>query len=73
MILAWHFTIDSRQYRRYHRPMLVNTDDLLTVTNAARVRGITRQSLHGLIDRGRITPVVIDGVLFVRQQDARPT
>jgi len=49
--------------------MSVNPNELLTVTQAARLKGITRQWLTRLIKAGRLPAVQIAGRSFVRQQD----
>lgn len=43
--------------------------DLITVTEAAKVRGVTRQAIHALIDRGSLRSVNMFGrVLLYRSE-----
>jgi excisionase family DNA binding protein len=49
--------------------MSVNPNELLTVTQAARLKGVTRQWITHLIKAGRLPVVQIAGRSFVRQQD----
>jgi excisionase family DNA binding protein len=43
--------------------------DLMTVSEAAKVRGVTRQAIHALIERGRLRSVNMFGrVLLYRSE-----
>ncbi len=44
-------------------------DELLTATQAARLKGVTRQWITNLIRDGRLPSVSIAGRNFVRQKD----
>jgi excisionase family DNA binding protein len=44
-------------------------DDLITVTDAAKLRGISRQAIHALVERGRLRSVNMFGrVLLYRSE-----
>jgi hypothetical protein len=50
--------------------MRVETDDLLTLTNAAKRSGnCSRQNIASLVARKKIPAVIIDSIPFVRKQD----
>ena len=48
----------------------IDTDSLLTVTNAARVAGVSRFWMAAQAKSGRIAGVTIDGVRFVYRSAA---
>ena len=50
--------------------MRIDTDDYVTCTNAARLAGVSRQWMRQLAEAGKVRSVVIDGLLFVRREDA---
>jgi DNA-binding phage protein len=45
--------------------MQINPEKLLTVTNFAKQKGLTRQHIYRLIDAGSINSISIDNILFV--------
>lgn len=45
--------------------MQVDTKQLITVTNFAARKGITRQHVYRLIESGEINAITIDGISFV--------
>lgn len=45
--------------------MQVDTEQLITVTNFATRKGITRQHVYRLIEAGDINAITIDGINFV--------
>jgi excisionase family DNA binding protein len=47
----------------------VNPNEMLTPTQAARLKGVTRQWIAELIKEGKLPSVQIAGRSFVRQQD----
>lgn len=47
----------------------IDPDELLTVTQAAEVRGTTRQAINYLIRNDKLPSVEIAGKRFVRRQD----
>jgi predicted Kef-type K+ transport protein len=49
--------------------MQVETEKLLTVTNFAKQKGLTRQHVYRLIVAGSLTSIVIDGIVFVLTDD----
>jgi hypothetical protein len=49
--------------------MKVETDELITLTNAAERRGVSRQNIASLVSRNKLPVVYIDSVPFVRKQD----
>lgn len=50
--------------------MRIDTTDYVTCTNAARLAGVSRQWMRQLAEAGKVRSVVIDGLLFVRREDA---
>lgn len=48
----------------------IDTDDYVTCTHAAELAGVSRQWMRRLAEEGRVMSVVIDGLLFVRREDA---
>lgn len=50
--------------------MRIDTDDYVTCTNAAELAGVSRQWMRKLAEAGQVRSVVIDGLLFVRREDA---
>lgn len=49
--------------------MQVDTEQLITVTNFANLKGITRQHVYRLIESGEINAVAVDGISFVLLDD----
>ncbi len=47
----------------------VNTNELLTPTQAARLKGVSRQWITNLIRQGKLEAMQIAGRNFVRQRD----
>lgn len=47
----------------------VDIENLISLTSAAKRRGVSRQFIESLVKRGKLTPVVIDGHPFVYIQD----
>jgi excisionase family DNA binding protein len=47
----------------------VNIEELVTVTQAAESKGVTRQWIDSLLRRGKIEAVQVAGKRFVRLQD----
>jgi len=45
--------------------MQINPEKLITVTNFAKQKGLTRQHIYRLIDAGLINSISIDNILFV--------
>jgi hypothetical protein len=48
----------------------IDTSDYLTCTNAARLAGVSRQWMRRLAEAGKVRSVLIDGLLFIRREDA---
>jgi predicted site-specific integrase-resolvase len=48
--------------------MVIDTSKLLTVSNYAKHRGVTRGRAYQWITEGKVKPVVIDGVPFIEKQ-----
>ena len=42
-------------------------DDWITQAEAARLRGVTRQAIHRLVRRGKITTLEVGGVVLVKR------
>jgi excisionase family DNA binding protein len=51
------------------RGKVVNTDDILSVGEAAELRGVRRSAIHMLIARGRLPVLVIGGRTFLLRDD----
>lgn len=45
--------------------MKIGTSELLTISNFAKKKGMSRQHVYRLIKSGEINQVVIDGIKFV--------
>lgn len=48
----------------------VRIEDLCSVATAAEIAGFHRSWIHGLVQRGKLWCVEIDGIHFVRRSDA---
>jgi excisionase family DNA binding protein len=47
----------------------IDVSDLVTLTEAAKMRGVTRQAIHSLIERGRLRSEMMFGrVLLYRSE-----
>jgi excisionase family DNA binding protein len=46
-----------------------NLDDLITQAEAARLRGVSREAIYGLVARGKLSVVEIGGQKFVRRSE----
>lgn len=44
-------------------------DDLITQAAAARLRGVSREAIYGLVARGKLSTVEIGGQKFVRRSE----
>lgn len=49
--------------------MRFNPKDLVSQATAARMRGVSKQAITGLIQRGKLTTVVIDGHVFLLKKE----
>ncbi len=47
----------------------IDTDDLITITAAAKLRGVSQQAMSDMIKRGKITAIEIGGVKFLRRDE----
>lgn len=47
----------------------IDPDELLTVSQAAKVRGVTRQAINHLVREGKLPSVEIAGKRFLRRSD----
>ena len=52
--------------------MRIDTADYVTCTNAAKAVGISRQAMRKRAEAGTVRSVVLDGLLFIHKDDARP-
>ena len=52
--------------------MRIDTAHYITCTNAAKAVGISRQAMRKRAEVGTVRSVVIDGLLFIHKDDARP-
>jgi hypothetical protein len=46
-----------------------NPNELVSQATAARMRGVSKQAIEGLIKRGRLTTVVIDDHTFLLKKE----
>lgn len=44
-------------------------DDLISINEAAELRGVDRTAIHGLITRGRLASVKVGGKTLLRRSD----
>lgn len=49
--------------------MKFDPDDLVRQTTAAKMRGVSTQAIVKLVQRGKLTRVVIDGYTFVLRKE----
>lgn len=49
--------------------MKFNPKELVSQATAARMRGVSKQAIEGLIKRGRLTTVVIDNHTFLLKKE----
>ena len=49
--------------------MQIDSEKLLTITNFAKQKGLTRQHVYRLIDSGIFSSIQIDGIQFVVLDD----
>ena len=47
----------------------MDTDQLMTLADAAKLKGVSRQAVWNWIDRGYLVPVQIGGRPFLRRRD----
>lgn len=52
-----------------HESESVSLEDLITVTEAAKLRGVSRQAIHALIERGRLGSVNMFGRVLVYRSE----
>ena len=46
-------------------------EDLITQAEAARLRGVSREAIYGLVARGKLSVVEIGGQRFVRRSEIK--
>jgi|GEM_PF-2231583 len=51
------------------RNVTINPKDWITLTTAAKMRGVTRQAISRLVQRGNLSVVEIDGQRFVKRSE----
>ena len=49
--------------------MKTDLEDLVTQAEAARIRGVSREAIYGLVGRGKLRVVEIGGQKFVRRSE----
>lgn len=47
----------------------IETDDLISITNAAKLRKVSQQAMSDLVKRGKVSAIEIDGVKFLRRDE----
>ena len=53
----------------YGRKVKINPKELVSQATAARMRGVSKQAIEGLIKRGKLTTVVIDDHTFLLKKE----
>ena len=53
------------------RNVNINPKDLVTYTTAAQMRGVSRQAISRLVERGKLTAVEIDGHKFLFRDEVK--
>jgi hypothetical protein len=48
---------------------MLDIDDLITQSEAARLRGRSRQAISNLVEKGRLTVIEIGGIRFVSKKE----
>jgi deoxyhypusine synthase len=63
--------IDNKFQKRIIPAMVkkIDIENLISLTSAAKRRGVSRQFIESLVKRGKLNAVVIDGHPFVYAQD----
>jgi excisionase family DNA binding protein len=49
--------------------MQAKLDDLITQAEAARIRGVSREAIYGLVARGKLIVVEIGGQKFLKKSE----
>lgn len=49
--------------------MKADLKDLVTQAEAARIRGVSREAIYGLVARGKLAPVEIGGQKFLKRSE----
>jgi hypothetical protein len=47
----------------------IDTDDLISITTAAKLRGVSQQAMSDMVRRGKIEATIIDGVKFLKRDE----
>ncbi|MGI8668710.1 MAG: hypothetical protein ACR2J3_02555 [Aridibacter sp.] len=47
----------------------IDTDDLISITTAAKLRGVSQQAMSDMVKRGKIAATIIDGVKFLKRDE----
>lgn len=55
---------DTVKQKEYFHP-----EDWITQSEGARIRGVSRQSIHDLVERGRLSTLVVGGIRFVNREE----
>ena len=51
--------------------MQADLGDLITQSEAARIRGVSREAIHGLVARGKLSVVEIGGQKFLKRSEVK--
>jgi excisionase family DNA binding protein len=51
--------------------MKADVNDLITQAEAARIRGVSREAIYGLVARGKLSVVEIGGQKFLKRSDVQ--
>jgi excisionase family DNA binding protein len=49
--------------------MKINTENLITISNYAKLKNLSRQHVYRLIENNELTLVKIDGISFIYMDD----
>jgi predicted DNA-binding protein YlxM (UPF0122 family) len=47
----------------------IDTDELISITTAAKLRGVSQQAMSDMVKRGKIAFTEIDGVKFLKRDE----
>ena len=51
--------------------MLIDSDDMITQAEAARIRGVSHEAIRNLVRRGRFKVFKIGGKIFLSQREVK--
>ncbi|MGB9179080.1 MAG: hypothetical protein WCB68_07505 [Pyrinomonadaceae bacterium] len=62
---------NKRLMKKKEKPGMNSVDDLISISEAARIRGVTHGAIQDLLARGKLTPVVVAGRRLLRRGEVK--